>query len=464
MVHPNFIHRDKSIFPQRSRDHAVVIGASMAGLLAARVLSDYFRQVTLIERDHFTIGAEHRKGVSQDRHLHLLQLRGQEILVQLFPGLETKLTQAGAIKLDLSKDLLWYQQGGYKLRYNSGITALCMSRPLLEFWVRCCVLAIPNLICLQQCYVQSLVANESCSRVIGVKLRRQTEGGREETLEADLIVDASGRNSKTPRWLEEIGYPRPKETVIKIGVGYTSRIYKQTPEALPGAQAIYTPPVPPVSRRGGGLFPIEGGRWIVTLAGWLGDHAPADEQGFMDYVKSLASQDLYNTICRAEPLSPFVTHQFPSSLRRHYEQMTRFPEGYLVMGDAICSFNPVYGQGMSASAMEADALNQCLKQTSQRNTLHNLARNFFNKAAEAISNPWTITVGEDFRFPEVEGAKPIGTDLINWYVGHLHQTALRDPEALRALLQVMTMTHSPKTLFKPSILLRVVKDHLGHKP
>lgn len=443
------------------KDHAIVIGASMGGLLAARVLSDHFRHVTLIERDNLPEHAENRKGVPQGQHLHALLVRGEQIFSRLFPGLAADLIQAGAVQVDLPGDFLWFQEGVYKVRFHSGLTMTCMSRPLLECYVRRRILAIKNLTCLQQHDVQSLVTNADRTRVMGVKVRRRAEGSDEESLEADIVVDATGRGSKSPKWLETLGYPKPKESVVKVDVGYTTRMYRQEAGLLPNAKAIFTLPAPPQGKRGGGLFPIEGGRWMVTLAGWLGDHAPADEQGFLEYAKSLPNQDIYNIISRAKPLNDFVTHKLPSNLRRHYERMTSFPDGYLVMGDAICSFNPVYGQGMSVSAMEAEALDNCLKRAGGRNSLRGLAQSFFKGAARAIENPWTLAAGEDFRFPGVEGPKPMGTDLINRYVSQVHKTTMYDRETTRAFFQVMTLTHSPKILFSPAIVLRIVRDRFA---
>jgi 2-polyprenyl-6-methoxyphenol hydroxylase-like FAD-dependent oxidoreductase len=433
----------------------------MAGLWASRVLSDHFHRVTLIERDRLPEDAENRKGVPQGRHLHALLVRGEQIISQLFPGLTSDFIQAGAVRLDFPGDVLWFQEGGYKVRFYSGIALIFLSRPLLECSVRRRVLAITNLTCLEQHAVQSLVASADRTRITGVKVRRRTEGAPEEALEADLVVDATGRGSHSPQWLETLGYPRPEESVVKVDVGYTTRIFRQAPALLPNAKGIFTLPAPPHGKRAGGLFPIEGGRWIVTLAGWLGDHAPADEHGFLDYAKSLACPDIYNVISRAEPLTDFATHRFPSNLRHHYERMSRFPEGYLVMGDAMCSFNPVYGQGMSVSAMEAEALDSCLKGAGRRNSLRGLARAFFKRAAKAIDTPWTLAAGEDFRFPGVEGPKPVGTDLINRYVAQVHKTTVRDRETTRALFQVLTLTHSPKRLLSPGIVLRVVRNRLA---
>lgn len=393
------------------REHAVVIGASMAGLLASRVLSDYFQRVTLIDRDDLPEQVENRQGVPQGRHLHTLLVRGEQIISNLFPGIDTELVQAGATKLDMPGDVLWFQEGGYKIRFNSGIIALFMSRPLLEYYVRRRVLAVENLTCLQHCDVKHLNASSDHTRVTGVKIQQRTAGSTEVSLAADLVVDATGRASRSPKWLEALGYPRPEESAVKVDITYTSRTYRQNRDLLPNAKGLVILPAPPDVKRAGGLFPIEGGRWILTLAGWLGEQAPRDEQGFLEFAKGLASPDIYHVISRAEPLSDFVVHRFPSSLHHHYERMTRFPEGYLVTGDALCSFDPVYGQGMSVSAMEAEALDRCLEQASQRNSLQGLSHDFFHEAVQAIKNPWMLAVGEDFRFPGVTGPKPVGIDL-----------------------------------------------------
>jgi len=453
--------RETEVKSKSNGQHAIVIGASMAGLLAARVLSDHFARVTLIERDHFPEGVQNRKGVPQDRHLHVLLVKGEQIIARFFPGLPAELAQAGAVRVDLPGDLLWFHQGGYKTRHHSGIAVLYLSRPLLETFVRRRVLAIKNLTCLEGHDVLSLVASEDRTRVTGVQIRPRVAGASETILDADLVIDATGRGSKSPRWLDALGYSPPEESVVKVDVGYTTRLYRQNTELLPNAKGILIMPVPPKGKRAGALFPIEEGRWIVSLAGGLNDHPPADERGFLEYASSLASQDVYRVISRAEPLTDFSTYRIPSNLRRHYERMSRFPEGYVVMGDAICSFNPVYAQGMSVGALEAEALDRCLQEARARKTSNSMARAFFRRAAKVIDTAWRMAAGEDFRFPGVEGDKPLGTELINWYVSRVHHTTLRDFETTRAFIQVMTMTHPPQTLFRPNILLRVAKHCLA---
>lgn len=452
--------------------HAIVMGSSMTGLLVARILSDHFERVTLIERDRLPENVEQRKGVPQGQHLHVLLVKGEQILSQLFPGLVSDLIRDGAISFDFCHDLHWFQEGGYKTRFKSDLVATAMSRPLLEYHVRRRVLDLKNVICLDQCSVTSLLASTDNRCITGVRLRRHDEGTAtpqgpipaegvpEELLMADLVVDATGRGSRSPRWLESLGYPRPAESTVTVNLGYASRIYQQDQRLLPDVLGVMTTPAPPDGRRGGLLIPLEGSRWIVTFGGWLGDHPPADEAGFLEFARSLPTPDIYQVISQAEPLSEIVLYKLPSNLRRHYEGLKQFPEGYLVMGDAICSFNPVYGQGMTVSALEAELLQRWLQKTGQRRDLRGLAHDFFKQAAKNIENPWTLAVGEDFRFPGVKGSKPPATDLINHYVSHVHRTTFYDRESTQTFFQVMNMTHAPTALFSPRIMWRVIRNRL----
>jgi 2-polyprenyl-6-methoxyphenol hydroxylase-like FAD-dependent oxidoreductase len=432
----------------------------MAGLLASRVLCTHFERVTLIERDDLSEQPEHRKGVPQARHLHVLHARGELILERLFPGLSDDLTKAGATRIDIPGDLVWYHLGGYNLRYKSGLTQLAMSRPLVESQVRHRVLETSNLKCHQRHDVVGLLASETHERICGVTVRARSEDGPEKAIMADLVVDATGRGSRSPAWLESLGYAKPSESAIKIGYGYTTRLYKQDSACLSDAKAIFIQPTPPHIKRLGGLFPIEGGRWIVTLGGYKDHHAPADEQGFLEHARSLSAPELYQVLRRAEPLSDFVSHGLPSNLRRHYEKMRRFPDGYLVIGDAMCSFNPVYGQGMTVSAIEAEILDRCLSEMRSRNAISRLAGAYFRRAARAIDGPWRVAAGEDFRYSGIEGDRAPGTGIINWYVGHVHRATHSDAVVSDALIKVMMLVDAPPTLFHPRIVLPLLKDHL----
>lgn len=440
--------------------HAIVIGGSLSGLLAARVLSDHFERVMLLERDHFPALSEHRKGVPQGRHAHGLLASGFMAIKSLFPSLEDELIRAGAVPGDVVGDMRWYQYGGCKAKFNSGLSGLVLSRPLLESAIRRRVVGQPNVQALEGCNVQGLIASPDRRRVCGVRLARRAGGG-EEALTAELVVDASGRGSQLPIWLEALGYDRPAQDTIKIGVGYASRVYRRRPGELDGDIGVIINPKPPEEKRLGGMVAMEGDRWMVTLGGWLGDHAPTDEQGYLAFARSLPAADIYDIIKYAEPLSDIAVYKFPSNLRRRYERLARFPEGCLVTGDALCSFNPIYGQGMSVAALEAVALQDCLNEHYWTTGLTELPRRFFKRAAQVIDIPWKLAASADFNYPEVKGRRPMGTGLVNRYVSKVHQVATRDRKVCRAFFDVANLLKPPAHLFRLDIMLRVLGEDLA---
>ncbi|MBI5563712.1 MAG: FAD-dependent monooxygenase [Chloroflexi bacterium] len=436
--------------------HAIVIGGSLAGLMVARVLSEHFAQVTIIERDAVTDRPEARKGQPQARHLHGLLGKGLEIMTRYFPDLPQALQSRGAIIGDMGQVMRWYTNGGYRLQFDSGLNGVLMSRPMLEWTIRERVMRLPNVRVIDECDVKGPIAAPDRSRVIGVNVQHRAEAGREEILSADLVVDASGRGSSSPKWLEALGYVRPPESVIKVDVGYATRVYRRRPEDfdLIGAKLLMVSPDAPHHKRSGFMFPIEDDRWIVTLGGWAGDHAPTDERGFLEYARTLAAPDIYQMLLKLEPLGDIITYKLPSNLRRHYEKLDRFPEGYLVIGDAVCSFNPVYGQGMTSAAMQAAELDRVL---SERATLAGLAQRYFKRSARVIDLPWQMTAGEDFRFPETTGPKQPGTDFINAYVSRVNAASHTDPVVGRAFLEVMNLMKPAPSLMRPRILWRVLR-------
>jgi 2-polyprenyl-6-methoxyphenol hydroxylase-like FAD-dependent oxidoreductase len=445
-----------SIVVANRRQGAVVVGGSMAGLLAARVLSDHFTNVTVFERDRLPESFEPRRSVPQGRHVHGLLARGQAILLELFPGIVEDLVADGAVVGDISLDTRWYQYGGYKARFDSGRRGLLMSRPLMEGHIRKRVLALPNVRLVQECDVLGLTAVDR-GHVTGVTVQRRTDGAATEMMPSDLVVDAAGIGTHAARWLEVLGYARAPEQEIRIGVGYTTRLYRRRPEDLPGAKCAIIAPTPPDERRLGVLFPIEGDRWMVTLGGWLGDHAPADEAGFLEFARSLPAPDIHAVIEKAEPVSEFAVHKFPSNLRRNYEKLARVPEGYVVVGDALCSFNPIYGQGMTTSALEAKVLDGSLR--AGRDDLVGLPRRFYREVAKVIDIPWKLAAGADFAYPGVEGVKAPGTDFINWYVGHAQRAVIHDRYVFAAFLDVMNLMKPPTSLFDPRIVWRVLRSN-----
>ncbi|RIH75797.1 putative epoxidase LasC [Calidithermus terrae] len=403
---------------------AVVIGGSMGGLLAARALAGRYEEVTVLERDHFPAAGEHRKGVPQGRHAHGLLAQGRAVLEEFFPGLTRDLVAQGAKEGDIVEGARWYHNGGFHAQFPSGLTGLLLSRPLLEGYVR--------------------------GRVTGVRL--DDEGLSD--LRADLVVDASGRGSQAPKWLEALGYERPAEDLVRIDLAYATRVYRRRPQDLGGNDAFVIGSNAPEAR-GGVVLGMEGDRWVVTLAGFLGDHPPTDEAGFLEFARSLPVPDVYDLVKDAEPLSGIVPYKFPGSQRRRYERMARFPEGFLVMGDALCSFNPVFGQGMTVAAAEAKALARCLEAGTE-----DLARRFFREAAALVDSPWGIAVGADLRYPQVQGPRGPVVSFVNWYVARLHVAARRDRALVLAFQKVANLMAPPPSLLAPKLALRVLWGNL----
>ncbi len=440
--------------------HAVVIGGSMAGLLAARVLADHFDAVTLVERDVLE-GVEARKGVPQGRHAHALLARGQQIIEKLFPGITAELTEAGAISVDLMADARWYQPGGYRQRTASGLRGVIMTRPLIEAQIRRRVFALPNLTAMTEADVTDIIADSNRRRITDIQVwRRTSDGGPAETLNTDLVVDAGGRGSRAPAWLEKLGYQRPQEEQIKIGVGYATRTFERRPGDLSGAAFVFVQPTPPHETRVGVLIPIEGNRWICTLGGWLGDHSPTDLDGFLAFARSLPVSDIYDTLKSARPLDDGEVYKFPANLRRRYERLQRVPEGYMVIRDALCSFNPIYGQGMTVSAQEARELAVCLRNA--QTGLSELPRTFYQRAAKVIDVPWLMAASADFAYPAVTGQKARSTNLLNWYLDHVQRAATVDPQVCRCLVEVTNLLAQPSKLMAPQVVARVARARLRH--
>lgn len=431
--------------------HAVVIGGSVAGLLAARVLAEHFERVTVVERDTLPDGYEARKGVPQGRHSHALLAGGLAVVEDLFPGMTDELISDGAASADISRDARWFQPGGYRPRFASGVRGVSMSRPFFEGHVLRRVRALANVEISDGTSVTGLLADDG--RVSGVVVRRRD--GDAGNLLADLVVDAGGRGSRAPGWMEKLGYDAPEEERIEVGIGYTTRLYRRRPGDLSGAVFSIIQATPPDGTRTGVINPLEGGRWLVSLAGWLGDHAPTDEEGFVDYARSLPAPEIYEVIKDAEPLGEATVHKFPANLRRRYEKLSRVPEGYVVTGDALSSFNPVYGQGMTVAALEAVALDELLREGRE-----GLPRRFYRRAAGIIDTPWQLAAGADLAYPEVEGERTRSGEIVGRYIGRLMRAATRDEAVSLAFIKVTNLLAPPATLFHPAIVFRVLRHAL----
>jgi 2-polyprenyl-6-methoxyphenol hydroxylase-like FAD-dependent oxidoreductase len=439
--------------PTPGRERAVVLGASMAGLLAARVLHDHFDEVILVERDGLS-GSGPRKGVPQGRHTHALLARGGQIIEGLFPGITGELVAEGAVLADPLADARRFINGGYYCRQPCGRKGILVGRPLLETKVRRRLLALPSLR-LRNEHEALGVTSDGNGRVTGARIAPVAGTGPGETVSADLVVDATGRGSKAPAWLTALEYDAPEEERVHVGLGYSTRYYRRSPEHLDGALTLMITPTA-ASLRAAIVLAQEGERWIMTLIGYDGSRPPTDDAGFVEFTRGYPTHDLYELVRRAEPLGDPVPATFPANQRRRYERLTRFPEGFLVIGDAICSFNPMYGQGMSVAAAEAVALSACCEEG-----LDKLALRFFRRTTEAVDIAWTLAAGNDRRLLAPDPDRSARTRLLQWYIGRLHVAARRDPVAALAFLSVAGLLAPPSSMLKPRVALRVLRGSLG---
>ncbi|WP_214110410.1 FAD-dependent oxidoreductase [Acrocarpospora catenulata] len=428
-----------------NRDRAVVLGGGMAGLVAAKVLAESFREVLLVDRDTLTGVTDPRRGVPQGAHAHGLLAKGQEVLEGMFPGLTQELADAGIPTGDLGTNLRWYFNGK-RLRWAStGLKVVSATRPELEGAVRNRVRALPNVTFLENRSIQDLVVTQDRAQITGVTL----DGGEE--LAADLVVDATGRGSRTPAWLEELGYARPEEEKVKIGLSYTTCHYRLRQNVLGEDMAILCVATPENPR--GAFFSRLGDRYLLSLTGMLGDQAPTDPEGHLAFVKSLPVPDIYEAVHDAELLDERVAFRFPASIRRHYEHLDRFPRGLLVVGDALCSFNPVYGQGMTVAALEGLTLRAHLVGGGLPD-----AKAFFADAAQVIDAPWAMSSGGDLSWPGVEGYRPPEVLMANAYMDRLRVAAQQDGAITGAFMRAAGLIDPVTDLMRPSMAVRVYRN------
>lgn len=444
-----------------THQHAIVIGGSMAGLLAARVLSDHFARVTIIERDRLPAEPEFRNGTPQARHVHVLMQQGQRILDQLFPGLIQELAARGAVHTDVTNDLLWLTPAGWTPRHVSGLEMLCASRTLIEWGVRTRVLGLANVSVLTETDVQGLLASSDGAMVAGVQIRPRNPAGEADDatqmVAADLVIDASGRNSRMPEWLTALGYQPPQESLVNAYLGYASRVYEPPANFHGQWKAFYVQSAPPNHPRGGLIFPLEGGKWLVSTIGSGASRPPTDEAGFDTFIHSLRSPLFALALQKAKPLSPVYGFGNASNQWRHYERLNRYPDRLIVLGDALCAFNPVYGQGMTIAALEAMKLGECLAQA-RRGDLTNVTRTVQKGLATLVSGPWTMATGEDCRYPDVEGVTiSLSTRVMHWYMDRIMALTTHDEEVHTLFTQVIHMVKPPTSLFHPRILWRVLR-------
>ncbi|MFC4552684.1 MULTISPECIES: FAD-dependent oxidoreductase [Halorussus] len=430
-----------------SGGHAVVVGASVAGLLAARVLADGFEEVTVLDRDSLDDEPTPRPGVPQARQPHVLWEAGRATLEDLFPGYSEELVAAGGVEIDVRRDLVQYSQGDFLARCTERFPQYLATRPLYEQLIRRRVAALEAVRLRPECRFTDYVTDDAGATVEGVAVRDRA-AGRDE-LAADLVVDATGRTSRTPAWLADRGYEPPPVDEVRIDVGYASTFV----ERPAGDRRTVVAPAEAPRTRGGLVTPVEGGRWLVNVHGVHGDHPPTDPEAFADFAASLAVPQPKRVLDDHPRVGDVESYPFPSNRRNRYEDLRRFPAGLVVVGDAIASFNPIYGQGMSVAALEALLLHRALATGGREE----LPLRFFDGAADVVDVAWTMAVGADFGFPETQGPKPRGTAFSSWYLGRLLRGAHADGALTDAFVRVLAMQEPPSSLLRPNVAWRVLK-------
>ena len=422
-------------------ERVIVIGASIAGLLSARVCSAFFEEVIILDQDKIPSKNATRKGVPQGDQIHLLLSKGLSILSDLFPGIQQILKEKGANIGDIGEKLKWYAEGGFRPRCKVGLETVMMSRPLLENTVREELLQNPNIKLKDEEKV--ITFNTQDGKVTGIVSDKAT-------YKTDLVIDARGFVSRLHAELELMGFEIPPIENVQVNVKYASCIFPKS-ENLDSLLNINTKP--PYNSKHGSLQPIEGGKMMATVQGRLNDEIPNDLASFKEYTLLLENHEMYEIIKDLEADSKVFGYKVPFVRWIHYEKLDKFPEGLLPLGDAICRLNPVYGQGMTSASIQANILYQLLKKKGHRN----IWKLYFKKVAKEIKSPWEISIAEDFKFPETQGIPPKIPVFLIKYFDKLNRVMNQDPVIYKSFVKVLNMVSSPKILLNPQILWRVIK-------
>ncbi|MET0389883.1 MAG: FAD-dependent monooxygenase [Polyangiales bacterium] len=438
--------------PKIKRGQALVIGGSIAGLCAARVLSEHFEYVTIVDRDRFDDATEYRSGVPQGRHIHVMLGRGRRLMNTLFPGLDAECEAAGVPLLNVGRDMELVSIGGKAPRYTSEIELRSSSRGWLEAALRRRVLALPGIRLLTSVEVTGLHVADG-GTIDGVEIKRRD--GLHEQLQAELTVDASGRASKVTDWLQTLGYPAPDVTTVNAHLGYVTRWYRQPSTQRTTWRGALTGNRPTTNSRGGVLLPIEGDRLMVTLVGIADQQPEVNEAAFLDCARQLISPSIYELIKDLEPVSPVYGYRATQNRWVHFERLARWPEGFVVLGDAACCFNPVHGQGMTVSALEAELLGETLRK--QGRSLRGFSRRFQRRLPKVLQAAWTLSTAEDYRWPTTEGGKPSASArFAHWDVDRLVEVMQDNAAMVETFLTVHHLLRPPTALFRPGLVVPVV--------
>lgn len=433
-----------------SKNKAIIIGGGISGKLAARVLSDIYKEVVILERDQVQAGPSPRKGAPQGEHLHALLHAGEYGLEELLPGITEDFHRTGAVKINSTIDLAWFHHGAWKVRYDGGYSTTLQTRPHLEWHIEQYIKRIPNVVFSYNQVVEDFLYNEELNQIIGVQLK-------DESIIADLVVDASGVRSLSSNWLGKHGFGIPEEKV-EINLSYVSKQFELSENQDRDWKIKMVYPNPPQEKIGGTISKVEGNRYIVTLMGYHNSvnnqEVVKDDNGFIEMVKKLPRLDIYQEIENATPLTKTSLYRIPNIIWRRFDKVENSPNGLVQIGDTVCRIDPVFGQGMSIAILEALALQKLLQK--HEGELHKVPVAFHKSAAKIISPIWNMVITEDFRYPATKGKKPFGLSLQQWYAKNIFHLSSQNQEIYNSFVKVMNLVRPITSLMKPGIIKSVL--------
>jgi 2-polyprenyl-6-methoxyphenol hydroxylase-like FAD-dependent oxidoreductase len=449
------LYRKGISLPGKIGQQAIVIGAGIAGLASARALSDSFAQVVILERDKLTLDPAPRVGVPQGKQPHALLVGGQRALTDLFPQFVEQFLKSGGVAYDYTMARL--EVGGFDPlpQRDLGIPIYSASRPLIEHVIRRELERTRNVALQEQSRVEALTLSDS-GAIDGV--RYAAPGGAVHSMSADLIVDASGRGAPTLKLLDATGGARPETSSIGINIDYSTAVFAKPKDAPADWLLLGTMPRAPQERRGGLIMPIEGNQWLVTLTSRHSQSPPpATDAEFLAFAQTLRTRTIFNAIQNAERITPIVRYRFTGSARVHWERLGSIPRGLLLLGDAACHFNPLFGQGMSAAAQQALLLKQLLTMAADKiDSLQWLQSNYFEKLAAVLDAPWSVAIA-DLIYPETTGTRPESFERSMKFAAGLLRLAVQDPQIHKLMTEVQQLLKPPSVYNDPELHRRIAE-------
>ncbi len=439
----------------KADEHAVVIGCGFAGLFAAGVLAEHFSRVTVVEKDELhPVGApsQPRRGVPQGSHPHGLLTRGIEIFEELMPGFCQELVELGAVEADAMSNFRVSYLGHTLSRPPGVAKAVLATRPFIEAAVRRFMCRKPGIEFLPECKALGFQTISAGDRVSGVRVASNYEK-REWLLPADFVVCAPGRTRLAAAWLEEIGYSRPPEERLPLNLSYVSRHFRLQEGALGADKACLSSPSP-TNPRGWSLLQQEHGSWVFSLQGYGPWRPPANADQFWKYASGIVPSDILELVRhKGKPLDEFMSYNFPSNVWQHYERLEKVPDRLVIMGDSLCSINPLHGGGITHSAEQALVLKKCLSQGTRR-----LPHRFYRGAAHTLRIPWMFSAAIDTALQDSDRKQPLHFQILSRYLERLLAIAEHDDSVTCTFFRTIGKTATPAELFQPSILWKVLKQ------